>query len=468
MYINYPGKIGDLKLLSALSDLLTSDQVNYYIEEGQHLDRREMDGLVTLVGLVGRQRVGIIWTDFRVGGGSFASENSTRVSSFIKYLDKQGLPLVFYINSLGARFMASRTLFDNAFGIIPDLYRFSQNNLLIGVSIGKTLGLGALFFTQAHYRLALAEQTQINLTGPEVHKKFFGQIDDPFDQYTSAESQSEANHLIHEILDSLRTLSNRCRSLISFSYGDGKADENVTLIKDIEQGGLLINQSSHEKLEDLKKNLADEMLEIYAQRSNVVKTYIGKMADGRRIGFLVNPPGHPNNLLTVNAIEKCSAALKLFKVLMIPVVSVLDCPGGDPRRHESDKDALRKMMQLTHEMIDYPFLKMGIINGRCFGGSGMFAFPKIFGGLRNVAVKGSQMGVMHKSIIAELLSGSPVLLENWKKLTADETADLADLQASGTIDAVINYNEIRTEIEKFLSPSCEVIAQANQRYATKN
>jgi acetyl-CoA carboxylase carboxyltransferase component len=453
VYLKYPAKLSDMKPLSSLSTLLTCDSVDYFLKEGQHFDRREMDGLFTLFGFIGSQRVGIVWTDFRMGGGSFSTENSERLSAFVKKLEDQNLPLIFFINSLGARFMSGRTIFDGAFGVIPDLFRFSKKNLFIAVSLGKTLGLSALFFAQAHYRLALEDATQINLTGPEVHKKFFGNVDAPFESYSSAEHHSTVNSLVHEILNSTESLVKRCRALINFNFDNETAFNAPVEISESEQGALILADSLNEKLIELKKALANEMLEIFPQGSPIVRTYIGKMADGRRIGFFVNPPGHPNNMLTVSSIDKCIAALRIFKVLGLPVVSVLDCPGGDPRKKESDKDALVKMVQLSHDMIEYPFAKMGIINGRCFGGSGMFAFPKIFGGERNVAVRGTQMGVMHKSIIAELLSKSPGLLDSWKRISDTETTDLADLIRSGTIDAVIDNSEIRQEIQSFLGPN---------------
>ncbi len=456
MHYFFPGKLGDMKCLSQLGSLVTGDMVQYYIKDGQHIDRRDMDGIITFTANIGEKKVGIVWTDFRVGGGSFSTENSKRLSEFIKVLELLNLPLIFYFNSLGARFMASRTLFDNAFGVIPDLYRFSKKNLFLGVSIGKTLGLSALFFAQSHYRISLEDQTQINLTGPEVHKKFFGSVDDPFERYTTSEHQFGANSLVHEILDSVSTINERCKTIINFSYGTEVPKQINFQTQETEQGALVLAESHLEKLADLKKNLADEMLEVYEQRSSVVRTYIGKMANGSKVGFLVNPPGHPNNLLTVNSIDRVLSALRLFKILELPVVSVLDCPGGDPRRRESDKDALVKIIELCHTMIDYPFAKMGIINGRCFGGSGMFLFPKIFGGARIVAVKGSQLGVMHKSIIAELLAGSPNLLETWKKFADTEKADLSDLIESGTIDAVIEKNQIRSEIENFINAKNDI------------
>ncbi|MBK7963619.1 MAG: hypothetical protein IPK04_21940 [Bdellovibrionales bacterium] len=218
---------------------------------------------------------------------------------------------------------------------------------------------------------------------------------------------------------------------------------------ELEQGATILRSQEHEKLKELTDQLGESVIELFTQRSPIVRVFIGKI-HGQRVGYLSNPPGHPNNMLTVNSIDKCLAAMDLFKTLKLPIISILDSPGGDPRKTESDKDAIVKMIQLTHEMIAYPYPKMGIIMGRCFGGAPMFAFPKIYGGRRSIAVRGAQIGVMHKSIIEELLSGAPRLKEAWKKVSDSEVSSLGDLVECGTIDRVIDKSEITKEIYRFL------------------
>lgn len=440
------------RFLSMLSNLLTEDQVELFHEVDSDLGRVSFDGIVTLTGRINGKNVGVVVSDFRVGGASFSKKNSKRVSAFVKQMGQLKYPIIFILNSLGVRFMEGRTVFDDAFSIISDLYHFRKENLLICIGLGKTLGISALFFAQGHYRIALKDETQINLTGPEVHKRFFGNVDADFSEFTLADHQFGLNSLVHEILPSPELIYRSAQDIISFLYQENYNGGNLTpkfFSGEMEQGGYFLRNSEDEKLKELEFHLGDHLLELYPQRSPVVRVYLGRFM-GNIVGYLVNPPGHPNNMLTVRAIDKCIAAMEFFKAIQAPVITLLDCPGGDPRKAESDKDAIMKMIELTHQMIAYPFGKMGIIIGRCFGGSGMFSFPKIYGGKRVLAVKGAQMGVMHRNIIEDLLSGASRLKEAWLKVAASEVPSLEDMVEQGTIDRVIEKHQIRAEIQRFL------------------
>ncbi|MBK7892045.1 MAG: hypothetical protein IPJ84_14760 [Bdellovibrionales bacterium] len=462
-------QLSKMKYLSCLSDLLTSDDIDLFHEHDEELSRLNFDGVFTLTGQIKDQTVGVVMTDFRVGGGSFSKKNSARLGAFIRSMEQAQKPIVFIINSLGVRFAEGRTVFDSTFSVIADLYSFRKNNLLVTIGLGKALGISALFFAQGHYRMALEGETQLNLTGPEVHKKFFGQVDADFSEFTVADHQFETNSLIHEILPSSESLLRQARIMINYLFHESSDSSRQGLAvysKEIEQGGLCLRDAEAKRLDELELQMGDTLMEFFSQRSPIVRVYIGKF-HGSPVAYLVNPPAHPNNMLTVSAIDKCQAAMDLFRVLKLPIVGILDCPGGDPRKKESDKDAIIKMINLTHDMISYPYRKMGVILGRCFGGSGMFAFPKIFGGERTVAARESQIGVMHKSIIESLLEGAPRLLEKWKQVASTEVATLDDLLAIGTIDAVVDRNQIGREIERFVlfsivKPKAIVVSQSNE------
>ncbi len=452
MYISQKTELSKVKYLSSLSQMLTSDEVTLFYESNEEISRVGFDGVFTLIGEINGQKVGVILTDFRVSGGSFSKKNSSRASAFVHLLGDLKLPLIFLLSSLGVRFTEGRTVFDPAFSIISDLYYFRKNNLLITASIGQTLGISALFFGQGHYRIALEGETQINLTGPEVHKKFFVDQKEDFADFTSGEHQFQVNTLVHEVLPTTDAIYFKLRQMISYMFTSSTdaTDLYGKVISDIEQGGLMLRENETNKLSNLKNQLGESILELFSQRSPIVRIYIAKI-EGKRIGYLLNPPSHPNNLLTVGSIDKASAAMEIFRVLKLPLVSILDTPGGDPRKQESDKDAIVKMVHLAHQMIEYPHRKIGMILGRCFGGAAMFGFPKIFDGRPTIAVKDAQIGVMHKSIIDGLLDGAPRLKEKWREVSQSETATFDDLIACGTIGKVIESNQIRMEMSKFLA-----------------
>ncbi len=446
MYTTIQVSVDSIQVLKKAKSLFTDSEVQVFYETGE-FDRMSMDGVYTVVGSINSKKVALIISDFRVCGGSFSKKNSKRVCAFIREATDIQLPIVFALNSFGVRFTEGRTIFDEAFSIIKCLAEFRKNNLLITLGLGNVLGLGALIFAQGHYRLAVDGEAKFNLTGPEIHKIFFGTNDSNFGEFTNSNHQFHINTLIHEIHPSESHLYRAANNLINLFSNSNKPNASYfnNYSNETETGGLVLRSREQELLLQLEKQLGDEVLELFTQKGSIVRIYIGKV-ENKIIGFITNPPGHPNNMLNVSAVDKSIAAIELFKALKIPVVSILDTPGGDPRRSESDQDAIMKMINLTHLMIDYPYKKMGIINGRCYGGAAMFNFPKIFGGDKLYAIQGAKIGVMSKSIIDEILSKAVRLKEMWNLVAPTETSDLLDLIACGTIDGVIENDDIQAVV----------------------
>jgi acetyl-CoA carboxylase carboxyltransferase component len=440
-------------ILSPFTNIFTSPQCDVLMPSGSdRFSRNECDGLIAVIGWVGNRQVGVLMNDFRVNGGSFGAEVSKRTSSFLDIAREAGLPVIFLLNTLGVRFLEGRTVFQETFSIIPHLDRFAEKNLLITISMGRTLGLGALLFGMGQYRIAVREKSQINLTGPEVINLFFGKGFD-FKSVAAAETHFEQNTLVHELVDDLSLALRRAQDLVSTL--SNKIPVSPVCSKNVSQSetgehidaGLL--SDSDVKLRSIMDQFNGGYLEIFNSLSPIVRTYIA-VHDRQLVGVWANPPGHIGNVINTRALQKCSAALDLFKAMKIPVVSFVDTAGADPRNLDRDKDLLTEFIAGARKIIQYPFAKMGFAVGRCFGGATVLSFPRIFGGYPSYAVEGSRIGVMHDDIITQLLSGSPRLLDQWEKTQATQTPDLNDLVEAGLIESKIAQEEIGDKLSRFL------------------
>ena len=72
------------------------------------------------------QDVAVIWSDFRVNGGSFGGDIANRITSFLKQCEQRRLPLIVVMNTLGYRFMEGRAVFNEVFSLIPTLDCYSR------------------------------------------------------------------------------------------------------------------------------------------------------------------------------------------------------------------------------------------------------------------------------------------------------------------------------------------------------
>lgn len=449
MYIWGEVDTSELKFLPVLKSLFTESTVFVWGQE--QVDRIALDGIATLKGNIGTLEVGVIYNDFRVNGGSFGQAASLRVTSFIKELTKNNTPLIFIFNTIGLRIMEGRTTFDDAFSIIPALLEHKKTAPFFTLSLGLTLGIGAILFRLGHYRIAVENESYINLTGPEVIKKFFGQELD-FESIASARNQFVNSSLIQEIVPTKEAAATKIKNFLLFT----QQDVQITNYEP-RSFGEYIGSCAIEHLNTPEKNIKKVLnyfngssIEVFNQLNPLVRTFIAKH-HGQLLGVLVNPPGNPNNMLTAASLQRYQYALDLFESLKLPIISFLDTAGIDPRtQNYKDKDIISEFANTTQKIIDYPFSKMGFFCGRGYGGANVLGIPKIYGAAATYAIEGSKIGIMHPSLIESLLSGSPRLLEKWRQAHEKETDDLADLIAKGTIDAVVREADVSGIISNFM------------------
>lgn len=450
--------LSDHSFLSPLAPLFPeSDSLEAFsLSEGK-FDRLSCQGMVPVIGLIGGRKVGVLFNDFRVNGGSFNIANSQKANAFIAHLTQNDIPLVMVFNTIGVGIMEGRKVFMDSFGTMPALFDFRAKNIpLLTVAIGRCLGLGAILFQMGHYRISVREKNSFNLTGPEVIRLFFGGQTN-FEALSSGERQFEKNDIVQEMADTPEAALAKAHALLFHWLTEGDEapfSEQVVSFPGAVTIGEYLNgnqlNESEAKLFKLLKHVGDSALEVFEQLSPVVRTFIVRRGS-RSVGVFANPPGHPNNLVTTATLERYNAALALFKAMGLPIISFLDTPGIDPRFEHQDDDIVRLIVSVGKRIIQYPHGHMGFVVGRCFGGATTLAFPKNFRSLRNVAVKGCQVGVMGESILEQLLENSPRLLEIRKEVRKSEKDDFSDLIESGMLDAVIEEKDIGREVQIFLN-----------------
>jgi acetyl-CoA carboxylase carboxyltransferase component len=140
-------------------------------------------------------------------------------------------------------------------------------------------------------------------------------------------------------------------------------------------------------------------------------------------------------------------AIKLFKFLNLPLVTMIDTPGIDPRMDGNNQRTIDKVLSVTEEILSYPNKTIAFITGRGYGGANTLGIPKVYGSeAAYILDEDTEMNVMHESIIRKLLTGSPRLLDQWETSNQQQCEQFTDLIESGNIDRVINKTELKTLI----------------------
>lgn len=417
---------------------LGARSLRVFVESSQAaepIDRSRLGGLVLALAEYQGRTVAVAWSDFRIDAGSYTHTNTRRFSAFLRQLrleTDEGPPLLYVVSSAGVSLMQGRTLFSDAFGLVPELLAYAQERLVVTCALGKCLGLATLLFGLGHYRMAVAGRTHINLTGPEILKLFFGDGSD-FARRASAEASVERNDLVHELVPSVGVAFERWKELLAPHPRPQAAAAEAPSATGALLGSFLDGPPQ----------------ELVPGWCSSLGLFLGTRR-GRPLGIFINPPRRPANLVTVRTLEKYAAGLDLFGAMRIPIVSFLDSPGVDPRFDQGDANNIRRMLWVGEKIIRYPHRSMGVIVGRCFGGASTLGIPKVFGGCRMVALRGSSIGVMHAGIIDQVLRQSPRLREQYRRSAAGQGPGFEDLLASGMLDAVIDPGQLPGEIDRLL------------------
>lgn len=426
---------GRQPFLRKVFDAFGFRSLHVWVDSGvtsESFDRQGCEGLVTALGECDGRTVAIAWSDFRVKGSSYGRFNSRRFAAFLRHIHERPatVPLIYVVNSAGLSLMEGRGAFSDAFELWPELSRCAEERLVLTCAVGKCLGLAPLLYGLGHYRIAVAGGTHINLTGPEVIRLFFGDGVD-FESRAAAERCLERHDLVHEIVPSLDDALRLCRGLIAGVSGPPPDLGART-------GGLLLR---------MLDGAPREVVPGWCPR---VRLFIGTHC-GVPLGVFVNPLERSNNMITVRTLEKYVAGLDLFRALRLPIVTILDSPGIDPRFDQSDANNIRRILWAGEKILRYPHGALSIVAGRCFGGATALAIPKVLGGTRMLALRGAQLGVMHERIVEQVLSGSPRLLEEWRRAAAEQREGLGDLLADGSLDAVVEPDDLPAELDRFLA-----------------
>lgn len=438
-----PAKISEFPFLKDLRSVF-EDAIEVFVETSAgSLKRMSSDGAWLIRARLGDVPVAVIWHDFRVNAGSYGKALSRRMKAFLETCDASRMPLVAKITSVGVRFMEGWTVFDPAFELVPALVGYRERNPVFTIAHGQTIGLGALAFRLGHYRVAIDDRTFVSLTGPEVCKMAFGEAVD-FETVASAAAEFEEGDTVCDLAPSISEALTRIAPLI---------DSKMVLAACAERTPVRA-----EGTQKLVSGFTDGFIELFAGRDDKVLVYVGSI-DGKRFGILANPLENMNNMVRVSSLNVYSDALSLFERLGLPVLSLLDTPGTDPRPDGINRRVITRLVELSGQIIAYPHPKMGIVIRRAFGGASVLGMPKVFGAKHSFALNTARMGIMHSSIIGRLVSGSPRLMKSWSEVSRTQKVDLSDLIESGSLDSLIDQSELRDTVSRYLLDLPDTSAQ---------
>ena len=145
-------------------------------EEAPEFSRQACDGLILGRGYLKGLRVGMGPNDFRVNGGSFRHRGFATFRAVSRDMDLFWARRSLYFgNSIAASDYGGADHLQSCFRCLAQDSTASRHAIVRDLCRGKMSWAWGNRFGLGQYRIAVAKETHINLTGPEVMKLFLGQ-----------------------------------------------------------------------------------------------------------------------------------------------------------------------------------------------------------------------------------------------------------------------------------------------------
>ena len=367
--------------LAALFQPDTFQEMGGHIRHQSHafgLDKKEFpaDGIVSGIGYVGGVPVASFSQDFTVGGGTLGKMHATKMTSVMDFAMKNGLPLVAFKDSGGARIQEGVDAL-SGYGEV-----FYKNVLLSGVvpQIAVICGpcAGGASYSPAlmDFIIMTKQNSQMFITGPNVIKAVTGRettVDEIGSSAVHATVSGNAHFVAEDDHDAIRVVHRLLSYLPSNNTEDPphQPSEDIALDRDDYMNDLLPEDPSEPMdVRQIINHLVDQnsFLEVHAGWARNIIVGFARV-QGIVIGLLANQSTEMAGALDINASDKGSRFIRFCNAFNIPIVNLVDVPGFLPGVEQERGGIIRHGAKMLFAYASCTTPKITIILRKAYGGS---------------------------------------------------------------------------------------------------
>jgi len=426
------------------------------------------DGVVCGTGFIGGRPACVASYDFTVRGGSIGPVGERKVSRLRELALRERIPMVWLIDSAGARLSADPEEASWVASFADTGYLFREQVVMSGVvpQVAAMVGPGA---AGTAYIPGLADfvpmvkgTSSIAIGGPYLVKSIVGE------EIGEEELGGSKVHCeISGVADLEVPDDASCMAVVReyLGYFPLRAGEKPPRLPCADPAGrrddslLDVIPESPRQAYDVKKiisRIIDEsrFLEIKPRWAKSIVCALARI-DGRPVGIVANNPMQSGGVLDVNAADKAARFVNLCDAFEIPLVFLQDVPGFMVGSKVEQQGIIRhgaKMLYAVDGAKLTVVLRKGygagyyVMNGRAYEPDVLLAWPGA-----EISVMGAE-GMVAIAANKQLLQSSEP--EALKKQLADAIRPQIDIYrtaALGFVDDVIDPRETRPLLAHYLS-----------------
>jgi len=422
------------------------------------------DGVVTVIGRVHGRTVAVMANDSTVKAGSWGSRTVEKIIRLQETAQKLQIPLVYLVDSAGARITDQIEMFPGRRGagrIFYNQVKMSGMVPQICVLFGPSAAGGAYIPAFCDVVIMVDKNASMYLGSPRMAEMVIGE------KVTLEEMGGARMHCsvsgCGDVLavDEPAALAS-ARQYLSYMpnrFSERpvvlEAKEAATYEKTVEQI-VPVNQNASFEMRDLILRVVDEgswfeLKKLFAQELLTGFARVG----GRTIGIVANQPRVKGGVLFVDSADKAAKFITLCDAFNIPLLFLADVPGFMIGTKVERAGIIRHGAKLIAAMSEASVPKISIIVRKAYG-AGLYAmagpafepdcclaFPNA-----QIAVMGPEAAVnaVYSNKIAELPESERAAFIEEKREEYRQDIDIYRLASELVIDGIIQPNDLREEL----------------------
>jgi methylmalonyl-CoA decarboxylase subunit alpha len=422
------------------------------------------DGVVTGIGTIHGRPVAVMANDSTVKAGSWGARTVEKIIRIQEVAEKMQIPLVYLVDSAGARITDQVEMFPGRRGagrIFYNQVRLSGMIPQVCLLFGPSAAGGAYIPAFCDIVIMVDKNASMYLGSPRMAEMVIGE------KVTLEEMGGARMHCsvsgCGDVLapDESAAIESARRYLSFMPSHSGEKVERTTPTLPADTGRKLVdiipaNQNAPFNMLDFITQIVDEgsFYEVKRLFAQELLTGFARM-DGRAIGIVANQPRVKGGVLFVDSADKAARFITLCDAFNIPILFLADVPGFMIGTKVERAGIIRHGAKFIAAMSEATVPKLSVIVRKAYG-AGLYAMagpafePDCCLALptAQIAVMGPEAAVnaVYSNKIAELPESERASFIEEKREEYKQDIDIYRLASELVIDGIVQPDDLRGEL----------------------
>lgn len=423
------------------------------------------DGVVTAIGKIHGQTVCVMANDSTVKAGSWGSRTVEKIIRIQETAEKMRVPLVYLVDSAGARITDQLEMFPGRRGagrIFYNQVKLSGKIPQVCILFGPSAAGGAYIPAFCDIVIMVDKNASMYLGSPRMAEMVIGEKVS-LEELGGARMHCSVSGCGDVLAANEEEAIQSARRYLSFfpaNYTEqppvAQAKAPVDTAKDI---ATIVpeNQNAAFNMHDLITALVDEgsFFEIKKLFAQELVTGLARL-DGKPVGIIANQPRVKGGVLFVDSADKAARFMTLCDAFQIPLLFLADVPGFMIGTAVERAGIIRHGAKMISAMAEATVPKISVIVRKAYG-AGLYAMASsAFEPDACLALPGAQIAVMGpEAAVNAVYSNKIQAIEDPQERQAfimekrkeyQEDIDLYLLASNLIVDAIIPPSDLRSEL----------------------